>query len=87
MNCPNCGAPVRDASCEYCGTQLALDLSILQGKELRVSFEHDGCAQAFCMYVDSVSFEHRFDTLYSDGGIYGRLFHCTDVRIEGTVKR
>jgi ribosomal protein S27AE len=21
-NCPNCGAPLRDGKCEYCGTEL-----------------------------------------------------------------
>lgn len=27
MNCPNCGAPIRGAVCEYCGTSFELKTS------------------------------------------------------------
>lgn len=43
-NCPNCGAPITSAVCEYCGTHHAQDK-----KQVTISVERD--------YTDIVSWD------------------------------
>lgn len=37
-NCPNCGAPVMNYICEYCGTELEKPKKVLSDQEARESF-------------------------------------------------
>lgn len=85
-NCPNCGAPITGSICEYCNTRHALDLSILEGKTVRVSFEHSGCKQVFDLFVTDIGFTYHSDTYFDITGkerfsVMGR----TSVAINGEV--
>jgi len=70
-NCPNCGAPLTGSTCGYCGTRHAIDLSVLDGKNVKVSFDHLGIHEVFEMYVTYTQLEYHWDS-YSD--IQGKLF-------------
>lgn len=44
MNCPNCGAPIKGKSCEYCGT-----IHAKEAEQVRIEVERD--------YTDIISWD------------------------------
>ena len=83
MNCHNCGAPVSGGRCEYCGTFTELPSPKMAiGKEVSISFEHDGIELRFKMRVDDFSLEDcgSYDELVDWSGMVVATRRTPDFR-------
>lgn len=74
-NCPNCGAPITGAACDYCGTVFERPeevLSLAVGRKLAVSFEHGGRLYEFDMVIDRANVEasHLSNSFYANDHVY-----------------
>lgn len=64
LNCPNCGAPIRGAECEYCGT-LFYDFAQLEvGKAGYVRLKVGDNLLIFRALTTQVDIEQHNDSLY-----------------------
>lgn len=70
MNCPNCGAPLKGGTCEYCGTLTEVPLSVMLGKKVSIVFEYDGRKVGFDTVIDGLEIndEGYADSFYAFGG-------------------
>ena len=67
-NCPNCGAPISQEKCPYCGTVL-LDFAAIQlGHPCYVKFKIDGGYILTKLVVERLNIEHNTESAdYRDG--------------------
>ena len=86
-NCPNCGAPLRDGLCDYCGTVIEHRLGLAIGKVVKLRFEHEGSEYEFDMMVESLESSQRCDStnVYADDAVYTTISSSfeTTVNISG----
>ena len=71
LNCPNCGAPVTDEKCEYCGTVI-YDFSVIDiNKPSYIKIRFNGKLLMFQAILKSavINTEHYFDHYYSDNQV------------------
>ena len=68
MNCPNCGAPLRGEECAYCGSVMEMPVELMIGKDVSISFSHDGRTYEFKVRIDELNLTDEGSTthLYSD---------------------
>lgn len=76
-NCPNCGAPVQGAVCEYCGTHFVDYSHIDPGKSTQMIKLGNHLFEAYVAEFD-VFYNSIYDLAYRD--IEGRL-HISDKKI------
>ena len=63
LNCPNCGAPIRDVECPYCGT-LFYDFANLElGKKSYIRMKIDGKLCVFDAILLSATINNDIDTV------------------------
>ena len=71
LNCPNCGAPIIDNVCPYCGTYF-YDFATLEiGKVGHIKINHGEFHNIFnaCLTDISTNLECNTNGLYGDGGL------------------
>lgn len=70
-NCPNCGAPIHDYICEYCGTVFPTDLEAFNGRNtLLVSIDDDRNLLLQNLSISSIETERLYDRMYSNNQCY-----------------
>ena len=79
-NCPNCGAPISNTECPYCGTVFYDFTSISDTDPSYIILNVNKQAVVFRGIMRSVNIEYGHDTLYSDNAIITRSF-CADISI------
>lgn len=63
FNCPNCGAPIQDGQCSYCGTVI-YDFSTIKLYEVNyIKLLIDDRVVIFKAYLDSVQIEQSLQSL------------------------
>lgn len=84
-NCPNCGAPIANDICPYCGTGI-LDWSALElGKEnwVKIKFNGEVVLIKALLYNFRVNYECPNSTyLYADNQVYYQDIGYPDIDIE-----
>lgn len=89
FNCPNCGAPINQTECPYCGTVIYDFASIDMDKPTYLRINHNGQQYAFRAYLKSmdVSFHSSQTDIGED--FYGRVvtvpYNSADVDMEFSV--
>lgn len=75
LNCPNCGAPIIGAKCEYCGTQFYDFADIELNKECYIRIKYKDLILAAKFYP----FECDFEQEQPEAAIYGddRIAICS----------
>lgn len=53
-NCPNCGAPIKGSTCEYCGTTFSVDTEALQSAK-KIEELYSDAISAFKTYGDVIN--------------------------------
>ena len=79
LNCPNCGAPIEDTKCPYCGSVFIDFASMDMDKPFYLKIKHDGKVMT-C----KVRIEHAELTTRSDNE---EFYLCADDRVFNTIKR
>lgn len=85
LNCPNCGAPIQNDVCPYCGSVFldwaCFDMNKPTFVKIRNHFGH-----IVLMKLSPTSISERMDmdstTLYADGQVYHRVFAQPAITIE-----
>lgn len=79
-NCPNCGAPISNTECPYCGTVFYDFTSISDEDPSYIILNVNKQAVVFRGIMRSVNIEYSPNTLYSDNMIIIRDFSA-DINI------
>lgn len=83
-NCPNCGAPIHDYICSYCGTVLPTDLEAFNGRNtLLVLIDDDRNLLLQNLSISSVETERLYDSLYCDNQRYLSIESVPRITITG----
>lgn len=85
-NCPNCGAPIHDYICDYCGTIFPTDLKAFNGRNaLLISIDDDKNLFLQNLSINSIKNERYYDNLYSDNSIYYTFENSNEISIIGSI--
>lgn len=90
VNCPNCGAPFKGTSCEYCGTRLEDIFAVKAGEPVMLSWMYNGMKMTFKMNPTKFTLAPvmHSDHLFADDAVYKTLtsYVQTEVVLEGTLE-
>ena len=83
LNCPNCGAPITDIQCAYCGTMFYDFATMEVGKAQAVRFKYGDNHLVFNAVVDEyeVSMKSQEDVFYCDNTKYYYMPQPNDFEI------
>lgn len=70
MNCPNCGAVVHDAHCEYCGSQFNQILVSDSGSPIELMYR----GKKYKMFITNVEEEYTFPPRFPMRSIDGTMY-------------
>lgn len=59
LNCPNCGAPVEEEVCSYCGTVIYDFATMDMDKPMYIKLRKDGKVIMFKVLLEELAFEYR----------------------------
>lgn len=87
-NCPNCGAPIKDLYCEYCGTRV-VDLSYIDlNKESYFCIILDGQKYFIKAFPTTFTITHSLTECYSYDEFHRVLSHPAiniDLSLQGSI--
>jgi hypothetical protein len=84
VNCPNCGAPIHDYICSYCGTVFPTDLEAFNGRDtLLISIDDDKNLLLQNLSISSIESEKLYDSLCCDNQRYFTVNHEPRITIVG----
>lgn len=74
LNCPNCGAPITETICQYCGAVFYDFAAFELGKPTYVRVKHDGTYGIFRAILTDITLEARTTNMfYSDNNIVSTI--------------
>lgn len=79
LNCPNCGAPIEDTKCPYCGSVFIDFASMDMDKPFYLRIKHDGKVMTCKARIDHAELTTRWDN--------GEVYLYADDRVFNTIKR
>ena len=85
-NCPNCGAPIHDYICDYCGTIFPTDLEDFNGRNaLLIAIDDDKNLFLQNLSIGSIKSEKCYSALYRDDVKYCMFEGPTEISIIGSI--
>ena len=85
LNCPNCGAPIEDEKCSYCGT-LFVDFAAMDAdKPFFMKIKHNGAILVVKVRLTSMSMHSEPVRLYTDNILQCCLPGTTEIDMNFTV--
>ena len=86
VNCPNCGAPIHDYICDYCGTIFPTDINSFNGRNaLLISIDDDKNLFLQNLSINSINIERFYDEFYSDNTRYCMIESSNEISIIGSI--
>ena len=84
-NCPNCGAPIENEKCPYCGT-LFIDFAAMDAdKPFFMKIKHNGEILVVRVRLNSLSMYSEPISLYADGILQCQLQGQTEIDMNFSV--
>lgn len=85
VNCPNCGAPIHDYICDYCGTIFPTDIDSFNGRNaLLISIDDDRNLFLQNLSINSIKSERSYDSFYNNTRYY-MLERSNEISIIGSI--
>lgn len=83
-NCPNCGAPIQDYICSYCGTVFPSNINAFHGrKAIVIATDDENRLLLLGINIRSIEESHEYATFYSGNVLNSVVDTETEVSIEG----
>ena len=83
-NCPNCGAPIQDYICSYCGTVFPSNINDFHGrKAIMIAIDDENRLLLLGINVGSIEESTDYNTFYSDNLVKTVWPTETTVSIDG----
>lgn len=83
-NCPNCGAPIQDYICSYCGTVFPSNINNFNGrKAIMIAIDDENRLLLLGINISSIEESHEYATFYSGNVLNSIVDMETEVSIEG----
>lgn len=79
LNCPNCGAPIEDTKCPYCGSVFIDFASMDTDKPFYLKIKHDGKVMTCKARIDHAELSTSWNN--------NEFYLCADDRVFNTIMR
>lgn len=86
-NCPNCGAPIHDYICDYCGTVFPTNLADFNGRNaILIAVDDDKNLLIQNLNIYNIDENRLYDHIYyTDNNVYGSFQFFNEITIVGSI--
>lgn len=85
-NCPNCGAPIHDYICDYCGTVFPTNLADFNGRNaMLIAVDDDKNLFLQNLSICSIEENRQYEHMFYGNSVYASFQTSNEITIVGSI--